>query len=146
MLPAPPASFGCRGLGLPSAYLLAIKAGWGLKGLWTGLVLCTSVQGVIMLVVLTRFNWTKEAQRAAALLEAAGSDTVDGGSSGAGSSAPDGVCNGDAAAAEAGTAGLASEDSAALLSGSKQGGRPGRKLPGSIAALHVSGPGGSNEP
>lgn len=134
---------GCRGLGLPAAYLLSIKAGWGLKGLWTGLVLCTSVQGVIMLVVLTRFNWTKEAQRAAALLEAAGSDTVDGSGGGAGSSAADGVCNGEAATAEAG---LASEDSAALLSGSKQGGRPGRKPPGSIAALHVYGPGASNEP
>lgn len=32
------------GLGLPAAYLLSSKAGWGLQGLWAGLALCTSVQ------------------------------------------------------------------------------------------------------
>lgn len=32
------------GLGLPAAYLLSNKAGWGLQGLWAGLSLCTSVQ------------------------------------------------------------------------------------------------------
>lgn len=142
MLPTsryPPFAFLCRGLGLPAAYLLAVKAGWGLKGLWCGLVLCTSVQGVVMLVVLSRFNWKKEAERAAVALEAAGSDAIDSGSGGIASSAANGGLG--AAAAEAGAAGLVSEDSAALLIGSKQGGRPGRKSPGGIAALRPAGAG-----
>lgn len=60
------------GLGLPTAYLLGIKAELGLSGLWGGLVLATSVQGTIMLFVLVRFNWQREAQRAAEVLAATG--------------------------------------------------------------------------
>lgn len=36
-----------------------------MKGLWVGLVICTSVQGVVMLVVLARFKWEREAAAAA---------------------------------------------------------------------------------
>lgn len=55
------------GLGLPSAYLLAFNAGWGLRGLWAGLAICTTVQAFVMLVVLGRFRWKREAERAAQL-------------------------------------------------------------------------------
>jgi hypothetical protein len=67
------------GLGLPGAYLLGVRAGWGLKGLWAGLIICTSVQAVVMLVVLFRFNWQREAERAA---ELAAASTGDGGGGG----------------------------------------------------------------
>ncbi len=89
-----------------------------------------------MLIVLSRFNWQKEAQRAAAVLEKVGSGPIDGGNASSSSAADGGL---DAAAAEAGAAGLGSEDSAALLSATKQGGRSDRKPPGSFAALHVAG-------
>jgi hypothetical protein len=56
------------GLGLPTAYVLAVRAGLELRGLWGGLILATSVQGSIMLVVLARFNWGREAERAAQLV------------------------------------------------------------------------------
>jgi MATE family multidrug resistance protein len=36
------------GLGLPTAYLLSVKAGLELKGLWGGLILATSVQVSVM--------------------------------------------------------------------------------------------------
>jgi hypothetical protein len=62
------------GLGLPGAYLLGVRAGWGLKGLWAGLIICTSVQAVVMLVVLFRFDWQREAERAVELAAASGGD------------------------------------------------------------------------
>lgn len=107
--------------GLPAAYLLAIKAGWELKGLWAGLVLCTSVQGVVMLVVLYRFNWNKEAARAVALVAANGSS----------SSLAHGGAD-DAALAR-------TEDSAAKLHLDKEGGSDSPSIP----ALH-SGSGSSS--
>lgn len=58
----PPADWG---LGLPSSYLLAIRFGLGMRGLWAGLVICTSVQGVVMLLVLARSQWEREATAAA---------------------------------------------------------------------------------
>lgn len=86
------------GVGLPTAYLLAHGLGMGLRGLWAGLVTCTSLQGVVMLAVLARFRWRAEAERA---LAASGAGT---GGSG---------CHGGSNGAE----GLAScEDSAAKLS------------------------------
>lgn len=56
------------GVGLPSAYLLAVKAGLELRGLWGGLVTCTIIQGCVMLVVLLRFKWEAEAARSAQLV------------------------------------------------------------------------------
>ena len=73
-----------QGLGLPAAYLLAVKAGWGIKGLWAGLALCTSVQGVVCLVVLARLKWKAEAERAAqSLAKAHGSCGLDANGGGA---------------------------------------------------------------
>jgi len=59
-------------VGLPTAYLLSSKAGLELRGLWGGLVTCTSLQGVIMLAVLLRFNWQREAARSVELQAASG--------------------------------------------------------------------------
>ncbi|PSC75850.1 MATE efflux family [Micractinium conductrix] len=57
------------GVGLPTAYLLAVKAGLELRGLWGGLVTCTTLQGCICLGVLFTFKWEREAARAADLVE-----------------------------------------------------------------------------
>lgn len=51
-------------VGLPLAWTLAFKAGWGVPGLWTGLATCASINGVAMLTVLFRIDWFSEAQRA----------------------------------------------------------------------------------
>ena len=52
------------GVGIPLAYLLAIPAGMGIAGLWTGLATCATVNGVIMLRCLRRIDWKEEVCRA----------------------------------------------------------------------------------
>ena len=121
-------------MGLPVAYLLAVKAGWGVKGLWWGLVLCTSIQGVVMLVVLSRFSWQKEAQRAAARIEPAGSD-ADGFAAACHAVAHGTDAAAAAAAAEGGAAGILYEDSAEQLSAAKHGRRGAANGLGTSAAL-----------
>ena len=49
---------------MPLAYLLAIPAGMGIAGLWTGLATCATVNGVIMLRCLRRIDWKEEVCRA----------------------------------------------------------------------------------
>ena len=51
-------------VGLPLAALLAFKAGMGVEGLWIGLATCASLNGVVMMGVLAKMDWQREAQRA----------------------------------------------------------------------------------
>lgn len=106
-------------------------------------MLCTSIQGVVMLVVLSRFNWHKEAQRAAARMEPAGSgETGDGGGFAAACHATTGSCGAAAAAvaAEGGAAGILYEDSAEQLSAAKHGRRGGADGPGASRVLQREDP------
>eukprot|EP00887_Chlorella_sp_A99_P005323 scaffold1.g5323.t1 len=52
------------GVGIPTAALLAFPVGWGVYGLSWGIALATTLQGVIMLVMLARFDWRGEARKA----------------------------------------------------------------------------------
>ena len=52
------------GVGMPLAYVLAIPAGMGIAGLWTGLATCATVNGVIMLRCLQHVDWRGEVVRA----------------------------------------------------------------------------------
>lgn len=70
--------------GLPVGALLCFKAHMDVRGLWSGLALGTTVQGAIMLLVLSQFDWHKEARKAAARVAADG-DAVAENSSGEGS-------------------------------------------------------------
>lgn len=59
------------GVGIPLAATLAFKVGLGVKGLYLGLLATTSMQGVVMLLILAFFfDWDKEARRAVALVGA----------------------------------------------------------------------------
>ncbi|GAB4817791.1 hypothetical protein N2152v2_004837 [Parachlorella kessleri] len=53
-------------MGLPLAGLLAFKAHLGITGLWAGLAATTMVQAVAIMTIVLRFNWEREAERAAA--------------------------------------------------------------------------------
>jgi len=58
------------GLGLPFACVLAFKMGMGAMGLWTGLACTASVQSLYLSWVVFKFDWSAEALRAKALIEA----------------------------------------------------------------------------
>ncbi|KAI9086602.1 hypothetical protein K1719_031463 [Acacia pycnantha] len=51
--------------GLPLGYLLGYKANWGVKGLWGGMILGIVLQTLILLFVLYKTNWNKEALQSA---------------------------------------------------------------------------------
>ena len=52
-------------LGLPFAMILGFPLGLHVAGLWWGMAATTTLQGLTMGVVISRFNWETEASRAA---------------------------------------------------------------------------------
>jgi Na+-driven multidrug efflux pump len=44
-------------LGLPSAYFLCVRSGWGLPGLWLGLTLAVSSAAILLMTGLARIDW-----------------------------------------------------------------------------------------
>jgi len=56
-------------LSLPAAYLLAIRLGYGLKGIWLGLIVGSLAQSGIYLYVLAfRVHWKKMALKIASAM------------------------------------------------------------------------------
>ena len=53
------------GVGIPTAFALGIKRGLGLRGLWWGLVIVNTLQGLVMTVIAWRLDMRKAAQRVA---------------------------------------------------------------------------------
>lgn len=53
------------GIGIPTAAFLGIKRGLGLRGLWWGLVIVNSLQGLLMVVIALRLDMHKAAQKVA---------------------------------------------------------------------------------
>ena len=51
-------------LGLPFAMILGFPVGLHVAGLWWGMAATTTLQGLTMGVVISRFNWETEASRA----------------------------------------------------------------------------------
>ncbi|GFR39891.1 hypothetical protein Agub_g396, partial [Astrephomene gubernaculifera] len=55
-------------VGCPLAVLLGFKAGWDVLGFWCGLASATSLQAIILSVVISRCDWNREVARAAKLV------------------------------------------------------------------------------
>ncbi|KAJ4899480.1 detoxifying efflux carrier 35 [Raphanus sativus] len=48
--------------GLPFGYLLGYKANLGVMGLWAGMIAGTTLQTLLLMVVLYKTNWNKEVE------------------------------------------------------------------------------------
>ncbi len=60
-------------MGYPAAYLLTLRAGLGVTGLWAAMSLAWAVCSAIYVRVLARMDWAAEAAAAQARLRAAAS-------------------------------------------------------------------------
>ncbi|KAK9094762.1 hypothetical protein Scep_026231 [Stephania cephalantha] len=55
-------NLGCYyAFGLPLGFLLGYKLKWGVEGIWAGMLCGTALQTLILLIVLWKTNWQKEA-------------------------------------------------------------------------------------
>jgi hypothetical protein len=86
--PTPP--IGQWVIGLPLSWLLAFPLGWGAPGLWAGLVAGAALQAAVLLVMLSRWDWAREAQRVTRRMAAAAAarGEAEGGGGGGGGLAP----------------------------------------------------------
>ncbi|KAG2495579.1 hypothetical protein HYH03_006179 [Edaphochlamys debaryana] len=64
-------------IGCPVAMFLGFNMKWDVFGFWCGLASATSLQSMVLLLVLSRFDWPNEVRRAAKLV-AENASTVDG--------------------------------------------------------------------
>ncbi|KAI4368477.1 hypothetical protein MLD38_017032 [Melastoma candidum] len=48
-------------LGVPLGLILGYKLGWGVRGIWYGMLLGTLVQTLVLFIMISRTNWNKEA-------------------------------------------------------------------------------------
>lgn len=55
-------------VGLPLAWLLGFQQGWGVAGLWAGLLGGATVQGCVILSLILRCDWDAEVARAKQLV------------------------------------------------------------------------------
>jgi len=53
-------------VGLPLGMSLAFKTGWGLMGIWVGMVVAMVLIGIVMVVVVTRVGWDEAIEEAKA--------------------------------------------------------------------------------
>lgn len=51
--------------GLPLGFIFGYLIGWGVKGIWVGMLCGTALQTAILLVIVWRTNWKDEAEQAA---------------------------------------------------------------------------------
>ncbi|KAI4373811.1 hypothetical protein MLD38_011887 [Melastoma candidum] len=51
-------------LGVPLGLILGYKLGWGVRGIWYGMLVGTVVQTLVLFVMIYRTNWNKEASNA----------------------------------------------------------------------------------
>eukprot|EP01018_Ginkgo_biloba_P010797 Gb_06027 [translate_table: standard] len=59
-------------VGIPLGLLLGFKFGYGVKGIWLGMIGGTALQTLILLILTYRTNWNKEVERASMRLTAWG--------------------------------------------------------------------------
>jgi hypothetical protein len=68
---------GCRCFGVPLSALFGLKLGMNVRGFWLGLLCTTYSMSAVQLLIIARFNWPREVERAAALLAAHADDAAD---------------------------------------------------------------------
>lgn len=56
------------GVGLPLQLLFAFKLGAGVAGLWWGIAIAATLQALVLAVLVSKFDWQREAGRAAKLV------------------------------------------------------------------------------
>ena len=56
------------GVGLPLQLLFAFRLGAGVEGLWWGITAASALQGAVLAAQVSRFDWRREAGRAAKLV------------------------------------------------------------------------------
>lgn len=56
------------GVGLPLQLLFAFKLGGGVAGLWWGIAVAAALQALVLAALVSRFDWQREAGRAAKLV------------------------------------------------------------------------------
>lgn len=56
------------GVGLPLQLLFAFRLGAGVAGLWWGIAIAATLQALVLAVLVSRFDWQREAGRAAKLV------------------------------------------------------------------------------
>ncbi|KAI3888525.1 hypothetical protein MKW92_031174 [Papaver armeniacum] len=50
--------------GLPLGFLMGYKANLGVQGIWAGMLCGTALQTLVLLIIICKTNWTKEAEQA----------------------------------------------------------------------------------
>lgn len=68
---------GRRCFGVPLSALFGLKLGMGVRGFWLGLLCTTYSMSAVQLLIIGRFNWPREVERAAALLASHEDEAVD---------------------------------------------------------------------
>jgi hypothetical protein len=67
----------CRCFGVPLSALFGLKLGMSVRGFWLGLLCTTYSMSAVQLLIIARFNWPREVERAAALLASHANDAAD---------------------------------------------------------------------
>jgi hypothetical protein len=62
---------------VPLSALFGLKLGMSVRGFWLGLLCTTYSMSAVQLLIIARFNWPREVERAAALLAAHANDAAD---------------------------------------------------------------------
>jgi len=62
-------------IGIPLGCILGFKCGYGVKGIWSGMLGGTCLQTLILLIITYRTNWNKEVEKATHRLSTWGSKT-----------------------------------------------------------------------
>uniref|UniRef100_A0A0D6QV79 Protein DETOXIFICATION n=1 Tax=Araucaria cunninghamii TaxID=56994 RepID=A0A0D6QV79_ARACU len=65
-------------IGVPLGCVLGFKLGYGVKGIWSGMLAGTTLQTIILVVITYRTDWNKEVEKASSRLTSWGKTTEDG--------------------------------------------------------------------
>lgn len=69
-------------VGLPASWFLAFPRALGEQGLWGGIIVGAAVQAVVLLAMLARWDWNKEAERVRTRMAKSGGSSGEAGGEG----------------------------------------------------------------
>ncbi|KAL6127150.1 hypothetical protein ACLB2K_075193 [Fragaria x ananassa] len=64
--------------GLPFGYILGYVVGWGVTGIWGGMICGTALQTLLLVIVLYRTNWNKEVEESSSRMKRWGGQDIKG--------------------------------------------------------------------